>query len=295
MEESYSKKEVFFPCNGIKCHAYLYLPKKDEKSPIIVMGMGFGMVKEAHADDYAPYFTEKGIAVFVFDYRRFGRSEGLPRQALYPMDQVSDYRCAISYVKSLDYINPDKICVWGTSFSGGHVMTLLAFPEQGIKCGIAQVPNVYSYKTALEYFGNLEPVISLLSQNQKDCCEGKPSYMPIVSKDGFAALMSKEAYDYYMNVASKFDTFENKITIDSLPQVLAYNPGDYTHLITKPLLMIVASKDKTTPPKLAKEVAEKIKGEVTLKEYDVGHFDIYKHPLLNEIANYEADWAIRRL
>ncbi|WP_292319926.1 CocE/NonD family hydrolase [Caldisphaera sp.] len=291
----YEKKETFFPCNGEKCHGILYLPSGIKKAPALVMGMGFGMVKEVHADDYAPYFAQKGIAVFVFDYRRFGRSEGMPRQALYPMDQVSDYRCAISFMKTIEKVDPNRICVWGTSFSGGHVLTLLAFPEPGLKCGISQVPNVYSYRTALEYFGSLEPVLMLYSQNSKDCCEGRPSYIPIVSKDGIAALMTKEAYEYYTSIASKYETFENKITLDSLTHILAYNPGDYSHLIKKPLLMIIASKDQTTPPKIAKEVADRIKSEVTIKEYNVGHFEIYKQPLLNEIAIYESAWLLERL
>jgi len=291
----YEKKELYFPCSGEKCHGILYFPSNIKKTPALIMGMGFGMIKEVHADDYAPYFAQKGISVLVFDYRRFGKSEGKPRQALYPMDQVSDYRCAISYMKTLDIIDPDKICIWGTSFSGGHVLTLLAFPELGLRCGISQVPNVYSYRTALEYFGSLEPVLMISSQNSKECCEGNPSYIPIVSKDGIAALMSKEAFEYYSNVALKFETFQNKITLDSLPHIMAYNPGDYAHLINKPLLMIIALKDQTTPPKIAKEVAGKIKGEVTLKEYDVGHFEIYKQPLLKEIAEFESDWIIKRL
>jgi len=197
----YEKKELYFPCSGEKCHGILYFPSNIKKTPALIMGMGFGMIKEVHADDYAPYFAQKGISVLVFDYRRFGKSEGKPRQALYPMDQVSDYRCAISYMKTLDIIDPDKICVWGTSFSGGHVLTLLAFPELGLRCGISQVPNAYSYRTALEYFGSLEPVLMISSQNSKECCEGNPSYIPIVSKDGIAALMSKEAFEYYSNVA----------------------------------------------------------------------------------------------
>ncbi len=287
----YHRREVYFPCSGVKCHGILYEPLEAAEGPGMVMAMGFGMVKEAHADDYAPFFAEKGFTVLAFDYRRFGKSMGEPRQALYPMDQVSDYRCAIRYLQGLESVDEERICVWGTSFSGGHVLTLLAFPSPGIRCGIAQVPNVYSYRTALSYFGSLEPVMLLAEQGREACCRGDPAYIPIVSREGPAVIMAEEAIEYYLEKEAQLETFENRITLDSIDRVLAYNPGDYAHLIHKPLLVITASRDKTTPPELARQVISRIPGPVTHREYDAGHFDVYEPPLLEEIARLEAEWA----
>lgn len=291
----YDRVEVEFPCTTDKCFGILYRPRTEGRVPGLVMAMGFGMVAEAHVDDYAPLFAERGIAVLAFDYRRFGRSGGSPRQALYPEDQVSDYRCAISYLKSQDFIDGERICVWGTSFSGGHVITLLAFPSPGVKCGIAQVPNVYSYRTALSYYGSLEPVLMLAEQGRRSCCRGEPAYIPIVSRDGPAVILTEEAYNYYTDVAGRIPYFENRVTLDSIDRVLAYNPGYYAHLVNKPILMIIAEKDKTTPPDLAREVAGRMKGSVEVKIYDAGHFDIYREPLLSKIASGEAEWAARIL
>ncbi|MCE4617491.1 MAG: alpha/beta hydrolase [Desulfurococcales archaeon] len=289
------KQEKMFPCGNAKCHGIIYKPAGEGPFPGLVMAMGFGMVKEAHADDYAPFFVEKGIAVLAFDYRRFGRSEGEPRQALYPEDQVADYRCAISFLKKQDFVDEERLCVWGTSFSGGHVITLLAFPPPGIRCGIAQVPNVYSYRTALSYFGGLDPVMMLAEQGRESCCSGRPAYIPIVSKDGPAVILTEEAYNYYTMIATKYPSFKNRVTLDSIDRVLAYNPGDYAHLVRKPLLMIITTGDKTTPPDLAREVASRIPGELSLEVFEAGHFDIYHEPLLSQIAKLEASWAAEKL
>ena len=287
-------EEVWFPCSGVRCHGLLYKPKEPKRVGL-VMAMGFGMVKEAHADDYAPYFAENGITVLAFDYRRFGKSEGEPRQALYPMDQVADYRCAINWLQGSGLVDRDKVCVWGTSFSGGHVLTLLAFPQPGVACGVAQVPNVYSYRTALHYFGSLEPVLYLAEQGRSSCCSGKPAYISIVSESGEpAVLMTEEARRYYLEKARTLDTFKNMITVDSIDRVLAYNPGDYAHLIRKPILIITASRDQTTPPSLAREVASRIPGPVELIEYDAGHFDIYTPPLLDEARSREAEFILEK-
>ncbi len=289
-------REVWIPCSGARCHGLLYTPDDGGGGPGVVMAMGFGMVKEAHADDYAGYFADRGLTVLAFDYRRFGRSEGEPRQALYPMDQVSDYRCAIHWLRESGQVDPDRICVWGTSFSGGHVVTLLAFPPTGVRCGVAQVPNLYSYKTALSYFGSLEPVMILADQGRGACCRGEPGYISIVSESGEpAVLMSEEARSYYLEKAAQLETFVNRITLDSLDRILAYNPGDYAPLVNKPILIVVASRDKTTPPEQAREATSRMPGPVKLVELDAGHFDVYKDPLLSEVRRLEADFMLRHL
>ncbi len=291
-----SVREVWFPCSGVRCHGLLYLPEGGGGGPGVVMAMGFGMVKEAHADDYGRYFAERGLTVLAFDYRRFGRSEGEPRQALYPMDQVSDYRCAIHWLREAGHVDPGRICVWGTSFSGGHVVTLLAFPQPGVRCGVAQVPNLYSYKTALEYFGSLEPVMMLAEQGRGPCCRGEPGYISIVPESGEpAVIMSEEAREYYLSKAAELETFQNRVTLDSIDRVLAYNPGDYAGLVSRPILIMVASQDKTTPPGQAREAASRMPGPVELVEVDGGHFDVYREPLLGEVRRLEADFMLKHL
>jgi len=289
-------EEVWIPCSGVPCHGLLYLPERP-RGPGVVMAMGFGMVKEAHADDYAPYMARNGITVLAFDYRRFGKSRGEPRQALYPMDQVADYRCAINWLRRREGVDPDKVCVWGTSFSGGHTITLTAFPQPGVACGIAQVPNVYSYKTALEYFGTLEPILQLAETGRQACCEGKPQYISIVSEQGEPALLvTEEARQYYLEKAKSLPTFQNRITMDSIDRILAYNPGDYAHLVSRPILMITASRDKTTPPSLAREVFQRVPAPGSrLVEYEAGHFDLYKPPLLEEARELMTRWILQTL
>ncbi len=295
--EDIIREEVLLPCNGVYCHGLVYRPKTPQTGlPAIVMAMGFGMIKEIHSDDYGPIFARKGFAVLAFDYRRFGKSQGEPRQALYPEDQVADYRCAISFFREQPYVDPEKICVWGTSFSGGHVLTLLAFPSPGIKCGIAQVPNVYSYYSALNFFGSLDPVLLLAEQGRAQCCKGEPAYVPIVSREGLGILRSEEAINYYLEKASQYEGFENRITMDSIDRILAYNPGYYAELISKPLMAIIAEKDQTTPPDVALSVLSKVKNApVEIIKLDVGHFQIYEPPLLEELALKEAEWAKRVL
>ena len=288
----YRLEKVWFPCSGVKCSGLLYLPEGEGPFPVVVMASGFGVVKEVHADDYAPRWASNGIAVFAFDFRRLGESEGEPRQAVYPEDQVADYRCAVAYVKSLKEIDGERICLWGTSFSAGHVITLLAFPPPGVKCGVAQVPNVFTYITAMRLFGSVEPPLMLAESGREACCRGAhgEAVIPIVSREGPSVITSPEAVEYYLEYVAKYPTFKNYVTLDSIDRVIAYNPGFYAELVSRPILFVVAEKDQTTPPDVALEVASKVKAEKRILKYPVGHFDVYREPLLSEIAGEELEW-----
>ena len=292
----FTVEKVYFPCKGVRCAGLLYKPTHENNSvPGLVMGFGFGMVKEVHAEDLGPRFAEKGVAVLAFDYRRFGESGGEPRQALYPLDQVEDYRCAVNYMKTLDDVDSENICLWGSSFSGGHVVLQLAFPQPGVVCGVAQVPNLYSYKTAVSYAGSLEPYMELIEAFRDSSCKGEYRTISIVSKEGPAVLMNEEAYAYYTSKAMMYPTFRNYVTIDSLEKILLYNPGFYAPLVSKPIMIVLASRDTTTPPKRTWEVLNGMPVEKEVYEVDAGHFDLYEEPLLSEIVEKEAEFILKHV
>ena len=76
------RSEVTFPSGGVRCAAWWYPPGGPEPAPCVVMGHGFGAVREARLPAYAERFQAAGLGVVVFDYRHFGASDGEPRQLL---------------------------------------------------------------------------------------------------------------------------------------------------------------------------------------------------------------------
>ena len=77
----------------------------------------------------------------MFDNRNFGASDGQPRQEIDPWQQVRDYRDAITFAETLDATDPDRIGIWGSSYSGGHVLVVGAI-DRRVKCVVAQVPRI---------------------------------------------------------------------------------------------------------------------------------------------------------
>ena len=118
--------DVRFPSGEETCAAWLYLPDGEGRVPGVVLAHGWTGVREQRLDVYAERFGGAGLAALVFDYRHFGASSGEPRQLLDIKRQLADWAAAITFVRSRADIDPERVALWGTSFSGGHVMETAA-------------------------------------------------------------------------------------------------------------------------------------------------------------------------
>ena len=129
------RKDIAFRTeDGVTLRGWLYLPDRPTGSaPAVVMAHGFSAVKEMYLDRFAESFAAGGLGALVFDNRNFGASDGAPRQHIDPWEQVRDYRDAITFAETLSEVDASRICVWGSSYSGGHVLVLGAL-DRRVKC-----------------------------------------------------------------------------------------------------------------------------------------------------------------
>jgi dienelactone hydrolase len=136
---SAARLDVDFDSAGVTCRAWLYLPNATTPAPIIVMAHGFGGIREMRLDAFAERFRAAGYACLVFDYRHFGASDGEPRQLLDVQRQLADWAAAIAFARTRHDIDADRIVLWGSSFSGGHVLSAAA-RDSDIAAVISQCP-----------------------------------------------------------------------------------------------------------------------------------------------------------
>ena len=94
--------------------------------PAIVLAHGLGGTKELKLDVYADTFNHMGYTCVVFDYRCTGGSGGLPRGLIDWHKQQEDWKSAIKYARQLEIVDPNQVGLFGTSFSGGHVIEIAA-------------------------------------------------------------------------------------------------------------------------------------------------------------------------
>ncbi len=140
----------FKTTDGVTLRGWFYQPDgATGPLPCIVMVHGFSALKEMDLDLFAERFTtELAVCCVVYDNRGYGASDtlpGQPRHEILPEQQVSDMSDAITYAQSrTDAVDPAKIAVWGSSYSGGHVLKVGAIDKR-VKAVLSQASCVDGY------------------------------------------------------------------------------------------------------------------------------------------------------
>ncbi len=151
---------------GSRLSAELFILKDNEAKalPTIIMSHGWGGVA-ASLRQNAIDFARAGYFVVVFDYRGWGESEGkiVPtkplergkpgepmtvevreiREVVDPLDMAADLQNAVHWVQGEKQCDTKRIGLWGTSYSGGHVVYVAA-RDPRVKATVSQVPGMDS-------------------------------------------------------------------------------------------------------------------------------------------------------
>jgi len=270
------RKDVTFVVGGDRCAAWLYLPDRPTPCPAVVMAHGFCATRPLRLDAYAQRFAAAGFVVFAFDYRHFGDSEGSPRQLLDIARQLDDWRAAIRTVKRLPEVDPQRVAVWGTSFSGGHVLTIAAQDPSLAAC-VAQVPFVDGPATAR--MAGPTAFYRLGWRALVDLVRGwtgfSPYYIPAVGLPGeAAAITTPDAELVEKTMVPPGVEWTNKVAARILLSLLRYRPGRSARRIQCPVLYCLAEHDQVTPCRAAVAVAERTP-HAQVRRYPLNHFDIY--------------------
>lgn len=272
-----TRLDVTFTSAGTKCAAWLYRPEDaDGAVPCVVMAHGFSATRADGLPPYAERFAAAGMAVLLFDYRHFGDSEGEPRQLLDIKRQQADYEAAIAYARSLDGIDPDKIALFGSSFSGGHVVAVAA-RDPRIAAVVAQAPFADGISAVLAVpprnaaRGVAQGIVDLLGA----LAGRRPRLIPAVGEPGtFAVMTAPEAARGFASIVAPQSKWRNEVGARIMLRVGLYRPVAAASRLSCPLLVCVCDRDETTPPAPAVRLAERApRGE--LVRYPIGHFDIY--------------------
>jgi dienelactone hydrolase len=278
--------DVSFQSGGEQCAAWLYRPP--QASSCVVLAHGWTGVREQRLDAFAERFAAAGIAALVFDYRHFGASGGTPRSLLDITAQLEDWRAAIAFARSTDGIDPDRVALWGTSFSGGHVITLAA-EDPTVAAVVAQVPFVdgLANLTRLGVSHALRMTLAGL-RDQMGALAGREPYMlASVGPPGSDAVMnSPDAEPGFMALNPPGLPWPNEAAARVALRVSSYRPVRVAGQVRCPILFVIASHDAVTPPDLAMRAASRAPRSEVLT-YPCGHFDPYVGELFERISAAE--------
>jgi pimeloyl-ACP methyl ester carboxylesterase len=239
------REDSDFNCHGTRCAGWLYRPENVVNPPLIVMAHGFAGERSFALPAFAERFAEIGVAVLLFDYRTFGDSDGLPRNNVDPENHGQDWDAAIAHGRSLPGVNTGQISLWGTSFSGAHVVCAAA-RDGNIASIIALVPFSGFEENAPERSVQrlFKYVLPALWDRLKTKLTGNPHYIPIIGLPGsVSALNTEECVPGYLSMVPKGSVLDNRTPAKVMLKLLDYDPGKAAELVNCPVLLIAGEYD----------------------------------------------------
>ena len=237
-----------FTSSGEICRGTLLLPATAHPVAGVVLCTGFAGTQDTPSvRATAEAFTAAGYATLTFDYRRFGASDGRPRQVIRLRHQLRDIHAAVNHLRLEARVDSARIALWGTSLGGAHAIVVAA-ERPDIAAVIAQVPFNGFPRGPRER--STRSTLKLLRAMVWDQIRGalglSPAYVRAVGKPGSTAVMASagaiEAID-----GMRGTTWRNQVAPGVLFEMMRYRPGDAAVNLRAPLLVCMAVNDREAP------------------------------------------------
>jgi dienelactone hydrolase len=159
-------RQATITSEGSRMSAEVFTLKGKDEAPLptVILCHGWGGVA-AQLRPEAIAFARAGYLAVSFDYRGWGASDGkiVPagplargkpgeaftaevkeiREVVDPLDMTTDLHNAVHWVHGEKLCDKERIGLWGTSYSGGHVV-FVAARDARIKATVSQVPGMDS-------------------------------------------------------------------------------------------------------------------------------------------------------
>ena len=299
--------EVRFPSGSGECTGDLYLPEGasanspegtsgESKVPVVILAHGIASERSFGLAPFARRFADSGVAALVFDYRNFGGSPGEPRGLVAPSRQVEDYLAAMAFARTHPQLDGTRMALWGTSFSGGHVLAAAATRPDGLRAVVSQIPFVSGLASTMTYplryhlpaivLGVLDRVRARLGLSRLR--------VEVVRDRGLALLASPDSHSGYLALVPPGVEGPRPVPAGVFLSVLTYHPGRLAGQVEVPSLLLVAAEDAICPASAARRTARRMR-DVRLEEFPIGHFDAYHGDWFEELVEREARFLERHL
>ncbi|QWC83973.1 alpha/beta hydrolase [Nocardioidaceae bacterium] len=260
--------------------------------PCVVMAHGFGCTRDGGLAAYAAAFAAAGCDVLVFDYRGFGTSGGTPRQDVDHRRHREDYTAAVAEARRLDGVDPERIVLWGTSYSGGHVLAVAADDPRvaavvsqgaavdgraillGTGRGSSSRDDEGGAPGSASSARRAARIASAVARDLLASVTGRrPVHLAVFGNPGEAALMTAPGGARAL-APILGPTFRNELCARGLLRIPRNRPVTVAAQVRCPALLVIAERDEIAPPSSVREAARAMaRSEVAA--YDCSHFALY--------------------
>jgi uncharacterized protein len=281
---------VRFPSGGGTCVGDLYRPPKGNgPPPVVIMAHGIGAQRDFSLEPFARRFVTRDMAALVFDYRHFGDSTGEPRYLVSPARQIEDYLAAAEFVRAHPELDGGRMALWGTSFSGGHVLEVASRSPAGVRAVVSQIPFVSGIASTLVFplRFQLPAVVQALLDHGTALLGRAPLTVPVTAERGLALLPGSDARAGYSALVPVDTDWPGRLPARVFLSVLTYRPLAAASRVNVPTLLVVAEQDEICPARAARKAARRIRA-ARLEELPIGHFGAYFGEWFERVVELEA-------
>jgi alpha-beta hydrolase superfamily lysophospholipase len=265
--------------DGLNIYSQIWRPEGEVKAVVcLVHGLG------EHSSRYEPfsrYMAARGYAVYGYDLRGHGKSEGKRGHTPSYEAYLSDIAKLLQ--KSKEAFPGKNIFLFGHSMGGNLVINYVLHNNPNIKGVIltgpwlkqTHPPNKFMIKTA-EIIDKLYPGFRTHNRIKSE---------NIVQEDNNSnEPQTKHEKDPMLH---PWITIHTYLTVRQAGIWALENASRFKY----PLLLMHGSSDKVTSPEGSTEFAGKLKCKYTLKIWDDLSHKIHIEPLRNEIYSFIYEWV----
>jgi pimeloyl-ACP methyl ester carboxylesterase len=264
------RSELTFPSGDAHCAAWLYRPD-GEASCCVVMAHGFSLTRHDGLPPYAERLAQAGAAVLVFDHRHLGDSGGEPRQRFRKSEQREDWRKAVSFARSLEGVDEQRIVLWGFSFSGGHAVETAA-EDARVAATLALCPMLDGLARAL----STPPALSAwLTPRALADRFGRHNLVAVTGQPGeHAAMTLPGEADGFHAVVPEGSPWRNEISPAVFLSIALHRPLARARSVRAPLWLGLGERDVSVSNRAVERLAERAP-QAELHRYPYDHFGAF--------------------
>jgi fermentation-respiration switch protein FrsA (DUF1100 family) len=251
-----AKMRTHFDSCGDQIAANMYFPDTFDSGtqlPAIVVAGPMATVKEQAAGVFSQALADRGFIALAFDYRRFGESEGSPRQYEDPAAKTEDIQSAVSFLCAHNDVDSDQVGATGICASSSYIA-----PAVSTDLRIKAFGTVSAHFSLREFFVE-NPMVSkeILEQLLSASNAARQRYFETGDSDPDSMIwpdftgaeedaLDPDIYDYYFARREEcWPNFSNQLVPFSLEQLVRSHALDYADQITAPYLGVVGSEAAT--------------------------------------------------
>jgi dienelactone hydrolase len=265
--------------------------------PCVVMAPGFASTRPGGLVTYAEGYAAAGFDVVLFDYRS-RRVGWIARQLVSASRQRQDYHAAIAAARRLPGVDPERIVLWGISFSGGHVLRVAA--EDGRIAAVMSVTPAVDGVAVLAQLARNAGALQLFrvaGHGLRDAIRGltrrPPHFVPVIGEPGSRAIIAKHgAEQEYTRITGP--SWRNEVCARTALGVAFNRPIKFASRVFCPLLVQAGTADSITPPARARRAAASAR-RAELREYPIDHLDAETGPAQQHALVDQLDFLHRHL